>query len=122
LSDVFASVERCQTLLYRFYKGDFMLQKGVDLFTNDIFSIPSGTLARHPVVAPGDRRSRQKGQPRSNCSRFRLGEAIPRRMVYGGANYDRKVISLRMPFRNDMGRRNDKKGGVAVVKNTRKKG
>jgi site-specific recombinase XerD len=42
-------------------------------------------------------------------------------MVYGGANYDRKVISLRMPFRNDMGDGMTEKGGVAVVKTHAKK-
>lgn len=45
MSDVFTPVERCQALLHRFYKLDFLLKKRVDSLAKDIFRIPSGTLS-----------------------------------------------------------------------------
>ena len=44
---------------------------------------------------------------RSNRPRSRMGEAIPRRMVYSGPNYLGEIVSLRLPVRDGLGRRDD---------------
>src|SRR5437879_8806523 len=54
-----------------------------------------------------------KRLPHSNCSRSRLGEGIPRRMVYGSKNYLGQIVSLRLPFGDGLGRRDDGKSGLA---------
>ena len=40
-------------------------------------------------------------------------EAILGRMVYGGRDYHGQIVSVRVSFGNRMGRRNDRKGGLA---------
>jgi integrase len=42
-------------------------------------------------------------------------------MVCGGANYARQIVQGRVPFRNGMGRRNDREGGLACREEIRKK-